>query len=170
MTPTGSSGTPSGRSGTWRMFWRKIWEKNMSSLSSMDNALSTQTTNTSEKPFLQCYLQQISPKVQDVSLWPLQPKTKTRGQWNKVSGILSYPDFHPNFIQARKLGFLGRFEHWGGHNEIFCDEIHRWSGERSSLELPRWQIITGLLEWSSSFNYCPPSLRNRERCHGGVRA
>ena len=107
MTPTGSSGTPSGRSGTWRMFWRKIWEKNMSSLSSMDNALSTQTTNTSEKPFLQYYLQQISLRYKMCPFDHCSQRPKHGGSETRFLGFCLFLIF---ILTLFRLGSWGSWE------------------------------------------------------------
>ena len=97
----------------------------------MDNALSTQTTSTSEKSFIQYNFQTFPPL--GTRCVPLTTAAKDQNTVAVKQGLWDiFYLAHPNFIQARKLGLLGRSEYWGGHNEIFCNEIHWWSGEQLS--------------------------------------
>ena len=163
--PTGSLGTQRGRSGTLRMFSRKILGRNTSFLSSMDSALSTQTMNTSENflnllrrtshssnaSFLGTRCVPLITAARDRSMVAVKP-----GWWKWWK-----PQLLTIHIQAWKLGLLGR---GGGSHEIFCDEVY-WGPGDSSSSFKMFSVLIspckGLLEWSSAVNNCPSSLWDR---------
>ena len=111
------------------MFSKKILGKNTSSLSSMDNALSTQTTSTSENPFVQYH--HLGKHIFSSPGTRCVPSTTAARDQNTVAVKQGWWDvfilgFHLNISQAGKLGVLGR---GGGRNEIFYNEVHWGSGE-----------------------------------------